>query len=451
LTIGRNDPCHCGSGRKYKRCHYAADSAAAAQTSGEQSPVHDIDQRVVDDILTYVQKRFPTQLLQEVDALQTHPQMSPQLMMPWLAYVSDFEGRTAVEWYLEERGWSLSRGVREWLEAQQKSWLSVWEIIDLEHGRSLTLRDMLSGEERLIHEVSGSKNAERHLALLGRVVDAGDVSLMCGMHSVPLRPSQGAEVVAKVRRTLRRRTSVPIERLRNARISWRMLNAWSDGVDLSFQRPALQNTDGDPILFVEDRWNFSEADRERLIERLGSIENVAPEQPDESEVDFIFSRAGNPMHKDWDNTTVGSATLTGTSLIAQTNSLARADSLQVMIESASGELLGRRVRSVSDPVTMIEKQRELPDSVERPASSEDTSTPEMNEIVRESKERHYAQWLDDSIPALGGRTPREAARTKRGREQLDALLKDVELIECKQPEAVRFNVRKLRRALGLPV
>ncbi|HUU83964.1 MAG TPA: SEC-C metal-binding domain-containing protein [Phycisphaerae bacterium] len=23
--LGRNDPCSCGSGRKYKRCHYEAD------------------------------------------------------------------------------------------------------------------------------------------------------------------------------------------------------------------------------------------------------------------------------------------------------------------------------------------------------------------------------------------------------------------------------------------
>jgi hypothetical protein len=27
-TLGRNDPCHCGSGRKYKQCHLAADEAA---------------------------------------------------------------------------------------------------------------------------------------------------------------------------------------------------------------------------------------------------------------------------------------------------------------------------------------------------------------------------------------------------------------------------------------
>jgi SEC-C motif len=30
-TPGRNDPCHCGSGKKYKQCHLAADEAKARQ------------------------------------------------------------------------------------------------------------------------------------------------------------------------------------------------------------------------------------------------------------------------------------------------------------------------------------------------------------------------------------------------------------------------------------
>jgi hypothetical protein len=28
MKIGRNDPCHCGSGQKYKKCHLASDDAA---------------------------------------------------------------------------------------------------------------------------------------------------------------------------------------------------------------------------------------------------------------------------------------------------------------------------------------------------------------------------------------------------------------------------------------
>ena len=29
--LGRNDPCHCGSGQKYKKCHEAKDDAARAE------------------------------------------------------------------------------------------------------------------------------------------------------------------------------------------------------------------------------------------------------------------------------------------------------------------------------------------------------------------------------------------------------------------------------------
>ena len=41
MKIGRNDPCHCGSGQKYKKCHEAQDDAkesaelAAAQAKAE--------------------------------------------------------------------------------------------------------------------------------------------------------------------------------------------------------------------------------------------------------------------------------------------------------------------------------------------------------------------------------------------------------------------------------
>lgn len=33
--LGRNDPCHCGSGKKYKNCHLDADAAAARAERAE--------------------------------------------------------------------------------------------------------------------------------------------------------------------------------------------------------------------------------------------------------------------------------------------------------------------------------------------------------------------------------------------------------------------------------
>jgi hypothetical protein len=36
VTLGRNDPCHCGSGKKYKKCCMAKDEAADRKTLEEQ-------------------------------------------------------------------------------------------------------------------------------------------------------------------------------------------------------------------------------------------------------------------------------------------------------------------------------------------------------------------------------------------------------------------------------
>jgi len=35
--LGRNEPCHCGSGKKYKQCHLGQDEAAAREARGKVS------------------------------------------------------------------------------------------------------------------------------------------------------------------------------------------------------------------------------------------------------------------------------------------------------------------------------------------------------------------------------------------------------------------------------
>ena len=47
-------------------------------------------------------------------------------------------------------------------------------------------------------------------------------------------------------------------------------------------------------------------------------------------------------------------------------------------------------------------------------------------------ERHYRGWLDEPLPALDGRTPREAAGLKAARPKLIALLKDMENLSARE-------------------
>ena len=54
-------------------------------------------------------------------------------------------------------------------------------------------------------------------------------------------------------------------------------------------------------------------------------------------------------------------------------------------------------------------------------------------LVRLGLDDHYRRVLDEPIPALGGKSPRAAAKTPKGREKVAAWLKVLENHSAKRP------------------
>ena len=151
------------------------------------------------------------------------------------------------------------------------------------------------------------------------------------------------------------------------------------------------------------------------------------------------------MHGTWGNTLVGRAEVSVGKLRLETNSVARADSLRERIETACGDLIRHRVREHSDPVFRLQQGEE---GTERREAPVEIQPADANRLVREFKEKHYADWLDQPVPALQGQTPRQAMRKKAGRDQVNLLLKDCENHEARMPEGQQFDFSTLRRELG---
>jgi hypothetical protein len=63
MKLGRNDPCHCGSGKKYKKCHSDSDTQTLAQAPAEDLP--EVNRRMLD---TQLAKFAPTVTLSDVEA-----------------------------------------------------------------------------------------------------------------------------------------------------------------------------------------------------------------------------------------------------------------------------------------------------------------------------------------------------------------------------------------------
>lgn len=64
-------------------------------------------------------------------------------------------------------------------------------------------------------------------------------------------------------------------------------------------------------------------------------------------------------------------------------------------------------------------------------------------------QKHIDSWIDEKIPALDGKTPRQAVKTKAGRDKVVAMLKDQENSMQRHPAAKLVDFSGVYRELGL--
>ena len=296
-----------------------------------------------------------------------------------------------------------------------------------------------------MQEVKASLTVNKREALLGRVVDFDGESVLAGVHPSPRPPRDAAEIIQRIRTKLRRKTAVPLDRLRSESLGRFLIHTWEESVDQLVQRsqlrPSLHNTDGDKLLLTCDHFSFDPAKHTQIDRCLRTIPNI--DQPDAPEQPYTFLRPGNPKHTDWDTTVVGRAMLVSGKLMLETNSIERADALRKLVEKSCQGLLQHRLREHSNPTGPI-SNREA-----RPRLPTELPPAEMDAIIRQYKANFYARWVDEPVPALGGKTPRQAIRSKAGRAQVDVLLKQIEHTESRQPGGPQVDLTSIRTELGL--
>ena len=330
------------------------------------------------------------------------------------------------------------------LTAQCEAWLSVWEVVDVEPGESITLEDQLTGEIRRVRDGTASRSLIVRDTVLARVIGLSDEYYFSGLHPRPLPPLEAAEVVRLARQRLRRRRTVPVDRVRAGEFGRYLIRKWEDQVErMELARsipPQLSNTDGDPLLLTRDHFEFEAADRRRVADILMGMEDVLPPENNSGDQEFVFLQQGT--EPDLQNTIIGMAMLKRSSLRLTTNSVARADALRSRVQKACGDLIRHQLREHSDPMSLGARKPSLPDS-----SFLDTE--ETRALTLDFKRRHYATWPDQPLPALKGRTPRQAVRTAQGRRDVEVLIKDLENHEARFEGENAFDFSDLRRELGL--
>src|SRR5262249_51675242 len=177
--IGRNDPCPCGSGKKYKRCCLLA----ATAPSGVWTPAERQDalvalgrfgwRREFDADRATAERRFWGGALGLIPA-DERPEVTEQgeaFFQDW--FTTDFRlesGLTLVELFLERAGRRLRTGERRYLERARLTHLRPYEVVGVRLDEGLDLLDLWAGKRIRVQERLATRQVVQWDVLGARVM-----------------------------------------------------------------------------------------------------------------------------------------------------------------------------------------------------------------------------------------------------------------------------------------
>jgi hypothetical protein len=476
---GRNDPCPCGSGRKYKHCCLKANDASDFLWR----QVRAAEGRFVPELLELALEEFGgpfiSAAVDEFFLWQTAPEDFDQtedfvsFFLPWFVYefvddpndpdrVANAPAESLAALYLRRHGDHLSPIERAFLTSASTSPLSFYAVVNVVPGRELALHDVLTGRDVVVRE-RNAQSVPPGAVLYTRVVTVDDTSVMSGCAPLVIPPEWHLNLLDLRERLAkgRRRLLAP-EAVRDLAFELRDVYFHIEDDVWNPRLPEIRNTDGEKLVLTTLNYRLqcspssafdrlSELARASVDDVARLLDNATKNSAGELQaVTFSWAKTGNRLHKAWDNTTLGTIEIDGHRMVITANSKRRA----TRIEREVAKRLGADAileRKAADPIEKLlaERQtqpRDLLADVEHEALQQ---LPEVQEYMRQMGEEHWNGWLDTPLPALGNRTPRQAARTPDGRERLDALFAHFAWASERAPNAMSPDVPALRARLGL--
>jgi hypothetical protein len=472
---GRNDPCPCGSGRKFKKCCLVAlerDEAARVRLRA-------IEARLVPRLDTLAMTRWGQPYFDEAweeffdwDHVPQDVEGTPEfesMFLTWFVFSfipdpdrpgagSDLPNVPAALVYLEEHEDDLSLEEQQFIAAALDAPFSFFAVTKTSPGRDLHLRDIFTGAECRVLERSASAMVEAGVLLYGKIVtlDGASVLLAWSPHVIP--PMWHTRIIDSRERTLRSRKA-SADRLHDFDHEIRQLYLAIADAIRNPAPPVLQNTDGERLRPTTMEFELR-ASPQLAFERLKPLTrstddeallDAAEREPDGRlrAVTLVWLKRGNRQHREWENTVLGTVRIEPGRIVAEANSERRAQRLRAEIERRLG-LAADFARSEAGSVEEFVERRAHALTVSSAAAVPDEpADPVLRAALADSVAQGWEAWLDERVPALANKTPRQAAKTALGRERLEALFADFAWRAERLPPHLRVDVEMLRRKLGV--
>jgi tetratricopeptide (TPR) repeat protein len=410
--IGRNQPCWCGSGRKYKVCHLHREQLPLAERAAW------LYQKAGADLLD---GPFAPLLIDTAQARSRHwdsPDGFARAVSD--AIVGDavlFEGG-AFDEFLGVRGSLLPEDERllaaQWLLVQR----SVHEVVSVRRGHAMTMRDVRTGDVHEVRERTASRQVKVGELYCARVVPAGDtMQIFGGMEPVAI--GERDALIA-----LLDDEPAPVELV--------------TFLSRRFAPPTLRNTEGETLVMCDATLRV--ADPAALSDGLDDEYDPRDDAADGTSAWFehVITHGMERIRANLE--------LAGDELGIHANSEARFERVLATIRKLDPS--ATVLRETREPVADLTAARRLAErsSAEPTTFIDPASDPAVAAAMDEFTAKYEETWLDEPIPALAGHTPRECAGDPTRRPDLIRLL-DSFPEDDGQPGTM--SPARLRAALGL--
>jgi hypothetical protein len=421
----RNDPCPCGSGRKYKQCHLGVDEVPldARLTWLYRKPNWWLERRHRPEVEAMAWLRAQNSGLPPGRPLEVDPLIADAVLT---------EGGRFQEW-LAERGALLPSDeallAGQWALVER----SVFEVTDVRLDEGMTLRDVRTGDVVEVQERLGTHDLKVGWYILARPLPTGSGKnqFFGGLTIVPDS-------------MLDRFIELLDEEPTPAQLLLLVAEAEAP--------PTLANRDGHATVFCKTTWQLADIDAAAAA------------------LDAAFGRSDDAGRWTWledadgtdepaaGRTVLGTLMLDGDRLTASTNSAERAEAVSQLVEDLlpHAELV-EDLRSDFDEIRndLAYERAVFEEDDEPPAGLLDPTQapPELRAALRQQMDLDEEQWVDESIPALGGATPRQALDDPTRRDDLLRLLDRMEEMDARltpDQRALGMRTSRLRELLGLP-
>ena len=452
VTPGRNDPCWCGSGKKYKKCHLESDEKSQrARPSPDDAPKERPHQNAEESNLRKRLMEFAAGALRKrefEDAMMVFLGPEPPTgvddetlsmeSLDWLIhdYVPPKLGHSIIQEFLKRSPGGLTMRQRKILEAWSRARYSIFEVQEVRRGSGVRVKDLLVGGERFVDDVNTSKRAALWDGYLARVEEfEGHHVFTATLMKIPqplVAPLKEWAIGA------RERSGLSWEKFLHAN-SHRMRQEAARLISRGADASRVVSMEGDELVFSRARYAVQDEDAVR--QAIEQSKAFHPEDPgeygwlDETEDATGGRRAFGHVH------------LGGGELTLECSTRQRLERGKALLQV----LAGGHLRHLDDDFTSW--QSAMRDRKASPDAPEGSGLPPdlERELVQKVLDEHYRKWLDMGLPALDGKTPREAVTTAKGRAQVLELLKLPENgEEHKGGDGLAwYDVSKLKAALGI--